>query len=380
MSTNEKMMIIGIGWIGGFMLEFLARMPGIPEIIIADKNEDLALGNVYSSQADIGIGNMYSAQGGAAQLDLYPQIEFVCLDLNNIEGTTDTLKRVKPDVIINCATLGAPRNARMELPKDVYEKLMEAGFGMWLPMHFPLSYKLMKAIRNANISPHVVSAPFPDLVNPVLGKVGLAPTVGFGNVDNSVPGIKKSVAERLNVPMKEISISVICHHAIRPIFLMKGIVRGLPYLLKIFVKGKDVTSQFDTDKLLSEVRIAPGIVASGGIRNALALLNGANSLVNAPGPSGLPGAYPVRLSKKGAKVELPNGITIEEAIKINEQGQELDGVEGIQDNGTVIYTKKATKIMKDVLDYECKELKIADSEDKAMELRSLYNRLKARYQ
>jgi len=380
MNKQKKIMIVGTGWIGGLILEFLARIPGVPKIIIADNNEDFALGNVYTSQVDIGIGNMYSALGGAVHQDLYPQIEFTYLDLTHGEETTETLRSIHPDIIIHCATLGAPRNTRKELPKDIYEKLMSAGFSIWLPFHLTLTYKLMKAIKNANISPYVVSAPFPDLVNPVLGKIGLAPTVGFGNIDNSVPAIKMLVAKHLKIPMQDILIYLVAHHSIRPIFLHKGIIKGLPYLLKIFVNGKDVTAEFDTDKLLSESRITPGITASSGIKNAFAILNDTGLLTNAPGPAGLAGGYPVRLSKKGAEVELPPGITMKEAIKLNEQGQELDGVEGIQEDGTVLYTKKTIKIMKEVLNYECKELKIEESENRATELKSLYNRLKANYQ
>lgn len=379
MSDGKKIMVVGMGRIGGLILEFLARIPGVPEIICADKNKDMALGNVYSSQLDIGLGNIYSAQGGAAQQGLYPQIEFVYLDINNVKETAETLRSINPDIIIYCATLSAPAEARKELPKDVFEKLMSEGLGLWLPLHLALTYKFMKAVKVANIASHVVSSAFGDLVNPVLGKIGLAPTVGLGNFDNSVPGIKKIVAERLKVRMQDVSIFMVAHHSIRPIFLHKGMVRGLPYLLRILINGKDVTAQFDTDELMLEGRIAPGLTASSGVKNALAILNDTGLISNAPGPLGLPGGYPVRLSRKGAELALPEGITMEEAIRLNERGQELDGVEGIQEDGTVIFTKRAIKVMKEVLNYDCKEVKIEESEGRAIELKSLYDRLKAKY-
>lgn len=44
-----------------------------------------------------------------------------------------------------------------------------------------------------------------------------------------------------------------------------------------------------------------------------------------PGPNGLPGAYPTRLSGDGAELILPD-IILEEAIEINRMCARIDGV------------------------------------------------------
>ena len=65
---------------------------------------------------------------------------------------------------------------------------------------------------------------------------------------------------------------------------------------------------------------------------------------------------------------IPDGITLEEAVAINENAQRGDGIERIEDDGTVIYNDKAIQIMKQVLDYDLAPLKFDDCDKRAEEL------------
>ncbi len=60
------------------------------------------------------------------------------------------------------------------------------------------------------------------------------------------------------------------------------------------------------------------------------------------------------LSAQAVEVFLPEGLTLEEAIRINNQGQVFDGVEGIEEDGTAVLTDRSAGIMKQLLDYDCK--------------------------
>ena len=108
----------------------------------------------------------------------------------------------------------------------------------------------------------------------------------------------------------------------------------------------------------------------------MAMLNDTNEYTQAPSPNGLIGGYPVRLSGKGAKVILPKELTLEQAIKINEEGEKFDGVEKIKDDGTIVYTDKNYSIMKE-LGYDCKELPFDEMESRGEELTALYKKLAA---
>jgi len=370
--ASSKVLLIGLGSLGGHVLEFLARTPRMGKIIAADVNEEW------------GISKTNNALLGALNQGFYPDIEFRKIDLNDIGATAETLTEVKPDLIFNATTLQSWWVIGL-LPKEAYSKLLEAGLGPWLPMHLTLVHKLMRAFKKAGIKAHVVSSSFPDGVHPVLGKVGLTPTVGIGNFDLLIPRIKLVVSRKLNVPVRNVSVFMVAHHFHDVHIEDYGTSGGAPYFLKILVGDKNVTERFDPEKLFSEPLPTPAgnqsdqQVASSAVKNIIAILNDTGELTHAPGPNGLPGGYPVRLSAKGAEVFLPEELTLEEAIRINEEAQKFDGIEKIKEDGTVAFTDKAVKIMREMLNYDCTELKIEESEERAMELKTLYEKFAKKY-
>jgi len=238
----------------------------------------------------------------------------------------------------------------------------------------------MQAVKKAGIRTHVIVAAFPDAVCPVLGKVGLAPTIGMGNIDNSIPEIRKIVGEKLGIPMRNICIYMIAFHSLR--VALKIGRENVPYYLRIFAENKDVTGEFNLDKLLVEAANKwqdDSKVAASGVKNVLAILNNTGELTHSPGPQGLPGGYPVRLSSKGAEVVLPEGVSMEEAIRINEEDQRCDGIEKIEDDGTVVCTENAVRLMKEIFGYDCRRIRIEENEEKAKELGFLYRQYAKRF-
>lgn len=362
--SEKKVMVIGLGKIGNYALEFLARTPGLASIYAADIDKE------------VGLSKTNNALLGAAQMGYYPHVEFVRLDVYNIEEVASILSKIAPDVILSCVTLQAWW-VISELPQDLYRKLrVVAGYGPWLPMHLTPNYKLMKAVKNAGIKTHVVVSAFPDVTCPVLGKVGLTPTIGLGNLDNFIPEIQKVVAEKFSIPMRSVSVYMIGAHVLRTAFKLG--MENVPYYLRIFAENKDVTKEFDPKKLLIDAANlvvkwqSDSKVASSGVKNVLAILNNTRELSHSPGPQGLPGGYPVRLGSNGAEVVLPEGVTMKEAIRINEEDNKFDGIEKIEDDGTVVYTEDAVNVMKELFGYDCKRIKIDENEEKAKELGARY--------
>ena len=82
------------------------------------------------------------------------------------------------------------------------------------------------------------------------------------------------------------------------------------------------------------------------------------------------------MSAKGVEVVLPEGITMDEARKINDDAQKNDGVERIEDDGTIVFTDKSYGLMKELMGFDCKTLKLEESEVRAKELLSLYHELR----
>ncbi len=99
-----------------------------------------------------------------------------------------------------------------------------------------------------------------------------------------------------------------------------------------------------------------------------------------PGPSCLPGGYPVRVDRNGGNVILPKGLTLEEAIRINEDGQRYDGIDRIDENGTVHYTESSVAIMKEMLGYDCKVTKLEETVAQSEELGRKFKEFAGKYQ
>ena len=121
------------------------------------------------------------------------------------------------------------------------------------------------------------------------------------------------------------------------------------------------------------------LIAACAVKNILGIINDTNEISSVPGPNGLIGCYPVRLNASGVEVVLPEGLTLEEAIKINTDGLKWDGYEEIKDDGTLVFTEAATKVYQEILGVEVRELRLQDAEEKAKELLAAYNSLAKKY-
>lgn len=313
-------------------------------------------------------------------MGLYPDIQFYPVDLLNIEKTAEFLRKINPILICNGTTLQSWWVVN-ELPPDVNAKLYrdKCALGPWSAMHLALTSKLMKAIKMAGIDTHVVNTSYPDVTNPSLAKVGLAPTVGIGNMDLAIPYIQKAASEILNVPIRNISVELIAHHYHCYYWCRYGTGVEAPFYLRIYAGHEDVTEKLgDMKQFIAELpkrgmrpagRHGQFVVAASTVKNIMAILNDTEELTHAPGPQGLEGGYPVRLSRKGAEVILPKGMTLAQARDFNLKAQVYDGIKEIKDNGDIVVTEEAYGTFKEVLDVDCRVIRIEESFEQAMALR-----------
>ena len=372
MREKEKIMIIGIGELGGIVLEFLSHIPGMCDIVTADANNDW------------GIRKTNSAILGASYMGLYPHITFQPLNLLNIEQTAELLKKINPTIIYNGTTLQSWWVVN-ELPPEVNAELYKdrCGLGPWASAHLALTAKLMKAVKMSGIQTYVINSSFPDAVNPSLARVGLAPTVGIGNMDLIVPYIRKATCELLNVPMSNVEVEMIAHHYHCYNWCRSGKGYDAPHFLKVYVGKQDITSRLgDRQSFVAELpkrAIRPAgrhgqfLVASSSVKNIMAILNDTGELTHAPGPQGLEGGFPVRLSRKGAEVVLPEGFSLGKARQLMLEAQQYDGVLEIRENGDIVVTDEAYENFKQTLGVDCRTITIEDAYDQYQELRRKLN-------
>jgi hypothetical protein len=373
--TRKTIMMVGIGDLGGHVLEMLVRTSSVYRIITADIDEERAY-----RKTNI-------AAFGAAQMGFYPEVEFTKINLNNIGQTAEIIAKYKPDVLFTAASLQSWW-VISTLPKNIFDELDKARFGPWLPMHLSAVHKVMKAVKMTGMDINVANSAYPDACGPILKTREMAPTVGIGNVANPVPALRSSIAHHLGVAMKDVKVYLACQHYFSHWIPRFGNDGGSPYYLKAYIGGRDVTRDFDINKVIADIptiwrrsggRDGQILTASSAANIILAMMDDKGEFTHAPAPGGLPGGYPVRVDAKGAVPSLPNDITIEEAISINERGQACDGIERIDAEGTAYISEWSNRIMKDLVGFDCPVMKLDDIDEIAAELGSKFKALAVKY-
>lgn len=371
---GKTVMVIGLGDLGGWVLEFLARSQGVKRIVTTDIREEY------------GYSKTMTAAVGASQLGYNKRLEFHKLDLYDVDRTAELMNGVQPDVIYTCAAAQSWW-VPLLLPHEIAQKHELAGIGPLTPGHLALTYRVMQAIKKSGVKAKVLNNCYPDVVNPVLCRNGLGPDIGSGNSDLVMEDIRQKVSYDLNVPPQDVSVYFYTCHAIDTLATLKDV----PFLMKIYVAGKDVTDNYDAKKLsqgiaglYAPIRMTTWIghprVATSAVKQIMAMINDTNELTSVPGPNGLPGGYSVRLSAKGAEVVLCEGFTMEQVIKVNMDALKFDGIEEIKDDGTVIFTEECRQLTKEWIGADIAQpLKLADVDERAKEVVTLTKKLGEKY-
>jgi len=362
---KPTIMLFGLGDLGSIVLELLAREDLIGRIVVASRNEER------------GVARCNLARLGATAQGYSPSISFVPLDINDRDATLKTVRREAPDMILTTATMQTWWLPDL-LPPEQAARIKSAGFGVWLPVHMTLTLKLMETLRHLDYRGVTLTAPFPDVVNCIAGCLGLAPTCGVGNLDEVVPKVRILAARKCQVPVEEIEVLLVAHHALQPLVFGEPPKEIPPHFLRIEHRGKDVSEAVRAEELLLTLHpIPPGpvihfLTAGCTVRLIRAFLSKRSVLCHAPGPNGLPGGYPVLVSRDGLKLAPIDGLSREEAIEINEQSQRFDGIERIEADGTVVFSSKSVGVLHAELGYECKCLPPGEAEERAKELISRF--------
>ena len=198
-----KALVVGIGEVGRDLLEVLAREERAVDIVAADVREDSVRSKVDN------------ALFGASLHGRHPSITPIEIDLFDIDRTAEILDQHRPDVVINCSVLQTWHVIR-RLPEDMYTRLSSAGLGAWLPVQLTLCMKLGQALDRSGISAHYINTSLSDLTNPVLGALGIPPTIGIGNVALIESAVRTLVARRSDVPKADVNITFIGSCGERP--------------------------------------------------------------------------------------------------------------------------------------------------------------------
>lgn len=368
MSSPKHILFLGLGSLGSRVLDmFLASAHGHKATVGSRRVE--AANERVNLSCLVGLS-----------LGFEHDVDVVHVDLNNVEQTTHTLQRLKPDVIFSAVSLQSWW-VISELPPEDFRALDAAQFGPWLPMHLTLVRNLMLAVRAAGLDSIVINCSFPDAVNPILKSVGLQPTVGIGNVANTIPALRIAAASQLNCAVSAVTVRVTAAHYVSHRLPRHGDTGDAPFHLRVDVGDVDVTRRLDVPKLLKFVatrlrrttgKTGQSLTAASAISILRAVADDTGAMCHAPGPLGLPGGYPVNVSSSTVSLALPQDLEVQEAIRINQDGLRFDGIDRIHSDGRVEFTASSAEIMKRLLGYSCASMSVADSGTCAAELGERY--------
>src|SRR5205807_916139 len=137
----------------------------------------------------------------------------------------------------------------------------------------------------------------------------------------------KAIALKLNRSVEQIQVLFIGHNQVAHSLRMSGTPGKAPYHLTALVGGKEVTHLLDLQAIFATLpatlrqEYTQLLSAASAAAVFDAISTGDSRIVHAPGPNGLPGAYPIRGSEQGVEVVLPQGVTLVQAIRMNQEGQ-----------------------------------------------------------
>ena len=226
------------------------------------------------------------------------------------------LAALRPDVLVCCASDHSPYE-RLTRPSAWTDLVARAGFGVTLPLQAGLVADLARALPTACPDTVLVNGCFPDVVNPLLVRLGLPVLCGIGNVATLAACLRAALG-------RPDDLAVLGHHA----------QLGAPAEDVLAWAGGEPVA--DVTALLAPYRALPRreLNALGGHAAAallVALAEGTELSANLPGPAGLPGGYPVRVADRRIAPDLPAGVTLADAIAWNLRAGLPDGVEVSED-------------------------------------------------
>ncbi|WP_434740527.1 hypothetical protein [Micromonospora sp. SH-82] len=364
MVDTRRAMVIGAGDLGSRVLQGLASSGSGRELRLVGRDGEATL-------RAANLAALSSLQTGHRNV-----VSHAVGDLSDVDRTAATISAFQPDVIFLTASLQSWW-VISTLPQPAFERLYQANFGPWLPMHLVPVLWAMRAVRAARSDAVVVNAAFPDAVHPALAGVGLSPHVGIGNVANNVPGIRSAAADLLGVQVRRVEVRLVAHHYVSHRLSRTGDSGPAGMILRVLLDGSDVTDRLDLTEVLGALpgryrrtggRDGQVMTAASALSVLAPLLDGREATVHAPGPLGRVGGYPVALSPSGVDVVLPPGVGEAEAVAVNLSGQRCDGITGIDDAGTVDFEPEAADVLARELGYHCTRMRLAEAEGRAREI------------
>ncbi len=331
-----KIMIIGLGSVGCYLLDYLLSCGDENmEIAVVGRNHDKML-------SDVNIVKVASLIRGQNRCNVNIISD---VDLNDADSIAKCLAAAKPDIIVNSSRAYAGLKYGSISWKNV------RAYGIWTPLSIKYIKNIMEAYEAVNSNAIVINTSYSDAVIPWLKTAGKAyPDFGSGNINHLLPRIKLAVATQCGISdYWNIDITYAVSHFHDVVISKEGQTEGVDQLIDIRYNGKRLS--VDMDKVFSECKIAMPVDAKRNMMNASSnfeIVSGILAAVrdrkkvklHCPGVFGEIGGYPVVIDGTGDNIlaHIDESVFAIDVMRAkNRQSIYLDGIEDVKD-GALYYT------------------------------------------
>ena len=235
-----KIMIIGLGSVGSYLLDYLISLndPAVTVIAVGRNEEKL--------RTKVNIARVAGLIRGVNRSKVYTEGN---TDLNDAEKITEVIKKYQPDFIVNSSRA---------YPGLKYGSISWANiraYGIWSPLAIKFTKNVMEACERADTDAVVINTSYSDAVIPWLKSAGKAyPDLGSGNLNHLVPRMQFAAADMLGVEdFWNIDIMFAAGHFHDVCISKEGQTEGVKLPLKIYYRGKECS--IPSDKLFSACSI-----------------------------------------------------------------------------------------------------------------------------
>lgn len=333
---SVKIMIIGLGSVGGYLLDYLiSRNDPSVSVVVVGRNPDKMHTKVNITRVAALIRGVNKSkievEGG--------------VDLNDIDAIAGAINKHKPDFIVNSSRA---------YPGLKYGSISWANvraYGIWTPLSIRFTKNIMEACVIADTDAVVINTSYSDAVIPWLRSAGKAyPDFGSGNLNHLIPRIKFAVAQLLVVEdYWNVDVMFAAGHFHDVCISKEGQTEGVDLPLKIYYKG--VEQDIPHEEVYKACQISMPVDQTRNMMNASsnyqiisavidAVRTGEQQKVFSPGFGGNIGGYPVAVGYKEGKIDAWIDETVfsfDEMNKADRLSMALDGIEDVTD-GKLIYT------------------------------------------
>ncbi|MBV8838048.1 MAG: hypothetical protein JO000_16050, partial [Alphaproteobacteria bacterium] len=251
------------------------------------------------------------------------------VDLSAADAAAAVIAATTPTVVVQAASFQTGNVISQQ--GNAWTRLVaDGGLSATAVLQAPLSVEVARAMKAVRPQAHFINCCFADVVNPLIAALDLPIACGVGNIailSNAFAGTLPPSAR----------LKVLAHYQNLGAWRQPAATRG-GRSARVWIDDKevaDVYAQFARVQLTRE----PAIEISGasGVPLMQALAARRDWTGHVPGPRGLPGGYPVRLRDGTLELDLPSGLTREEAIAWNVSYEQESGLVVAAD-GTATYT------------------------------------------